>query len=218
MAIITIPTIGESPHLYGLIEVLLSDPSTDKILLTVNLPNISLNVPKDSRIQIVETFQLGVSIYYGWRHALEVAKQANQLLGILNDDIIFTCDSPITNAVHYFNTINNLGILGYNYAVCSTDMPEIRTTWGSYRHGGVSGAAFMVNPQVFATPDPKYNWWYSEDDAFVRTTNAGYVEAVANHLTYDHVSETTARNHLWTFEARAQDRILWEQEHGIGTG
>lgn len=216
MTIVTIPTLGTSPYLLPLLEHVLADSVVKEVLLTVNLPNIDLDHVKnvDDRIQVVDLSDKGVSIYHGWRYAIHKAKWHNTYLTILNDDITFTCENPITNGIAHFVEDPNLAVLGFNYREAVPNSSLRSYIWGSYRHGGVSGAAFMVDPVLCAEPDPRYCWWFGDDSLFIDTSNRGKAVAIANYLTYDHVSETTARNHQWTFDARHKDIELWREQHG----
>lgn len=221
MAYVLIPTIAQSPLLPFVLNAVLLDPATERVILTVNnsdyLDDVKLvheSYEFNPKIEVIDLSHLGLSIYYGWRYGLAVAKHDGKYLALLNDDIEFTCSNPIQSAEDVFIDHTNLAILGYNYGGAAAGQPYFSPVWGSYRHGGVSGAAFMVDPRRCASPNPKYTHWMGDDDMFINTSKLGFSVAIANYLTYTHVSETTARLHPWTFDARHKDIELWREEYG----
>jgi fructose-specific phosphotransferase system component IIB len=210
---VAIPTIGEAPGLGTLVRQLLDD-DVDEILLLVNRPGINLpDVVPSHRIIIMETE--GPGIYPGWNTAIRYAAISRAKLAILNDDIKLRHERSISLAASIMLDYEpqDLVVLGFNYGIYRND-PEVSYVNGSYRNGGVGGFAFMVDSTRCPMVDEQFEWWGGDDDLFIQVEKAGHKLGIANTLTVDHLSETTARNHLWTYEARLRDRDRFVAKYG----
>lgn len=208
-----VPTIGASPLLHPLVETLLDD-GVDKIILTVNKPNVSLGIYPSDRVDVLETHGMGKSIYVGWRLGIDMAAQVGAHLAILNDDIAFDDPNAVSKASALLTANPKVVILGFNYGPRGSGLRYCR---GSYRHGGIGGAAFMVDAARVVEPDPVFEHWGGDDSMFLETEKKGGKLAIANALTFRHIGEQTARGEPWVADAIGRDWHRFEDRYGKGS-
>lgn len=89
---------------------------------------------------------------------------------------------------------------------------ELRATTGTYRVGGMSGFAFMLDAEVWRTVggfDTKYHLWYGDDDFELRTRMAGWQVArvLGVPVTHLHSRTTNARPDLVALTGRDAQRF-----------
>ena len=212
----TIPTIGYSELLIPLVNQLEDDTNVDRILLTVNLEEYVEPVREffrfgEPNIDIVETWCLGRSLHHGWNTAIQMARQANAWLAVLNDDIKLLEPKAVSSVVEVMDAHPSYAVVGMNYfegpEQTKPTATDVRPVHGSYRHHGVGGFAWVCDPhKVKLVPDTLV-WWGGDDFCFLSAEQDGYKVGIANHVHVTHLSERTASEQDWTHEAREQDRI-----------
>lgn len=221
---VTIPTVGYSDLLIPLLNEIERDRRVDKILLTVNLEDLTEPISDFFRfagphIEVIETWPLGKSIHHGWNTAIQMARKQNAWLAVFNDDIRLLTPNAISNVAGVLAANPTYAIVGLNY----TDTPEsadssdrpLRQVHGSYRHGGVGGWAWVCDPHKVGLVPDELVWWYGDDHLIFSAEQSGYSVGIANHVLVEHHNEATASSgeHNWTHDAKDQDRVefhrLW---------
>lgn len=88
------------------------------------------------------------------------------------------------------------------------ETPARRTTHGTYRHGGMSGWLFALDPaKVTWAPlvDPCFEWWYGDDDLALTVEEHGGIQERLVGVPVDHLGEGTARHHPSLEAAKGRD-------------
>ena len=208
VTIAAIPTIGMSPHLRPLVEMLVNDPHIDEVLLIKN-EQVPLDVPHEAKIVEVFIPEHNISVWWNW--AIRYAAVDNARLALLNDDIWFDSPWAVSDAAHLFDIHPNLVVCGFNYGDWAAG---VRYVTGSYRDHGIGGSAFMVDSARCPLVDEQFVWWGGDDDLFRKVSEQGSDLAVALELTYNHEPETTAARSAWTYTAREADRQRFVEKYG----
>lgn len=216
-ALVTIPTIGASDLLPGLLDFLMLDPAVKVIDLYVNDPlklrsvrNIvkSLGTCDTQKINIRRAPER--TIYPSWNMGMDKANQLGMKAVILNDDIEFGEIDPITEMLGHWENHDNVAIMGFDSSGTQT---EVRHCRGSYRHGGIPGFAFAIDPSVGVRVDPQFQWWYGDDDLFFSVEKAGYQLACCP-VPVQHEASTTANRVSWVDDVIKGDAIRWQAKWG----
>jgi hypothetical protein len=217
---VTIPTIGHSPLLIPLVNELEKDRAIDKIVLTVNLEEYVEPIQDFFRfggptIEVWETWQLGKSLYHGWNTAIEAARKEDAFLAVLNDDIRLFEDYAVSRVAQLLADHSSYAVVGLNWQD-SPDQREapsqLRRVHGSYRHHGVGGFAWVCDPHKVDTIPQDIVHWGGDDFIFLRAEGSGHNVGIANHVHVEHPApETTSVTQPWTYEARGNDRKVFER-------
>lgn len=218
---VTIPTIGHSPYLIPLINEIERDRVVDKIILTVNLEEYVEPIQDFFRfgeptIEILETWQLGKSIYKGWNTSIEMARKENAWLAVLNDDIRLLETDAISTVVSLLSKNTSYAIAGLNWQEATKDTKpteaDLRSVRGSYRHHGVGGFAWACDPHKIDTVPDDLVHWGGDDYIFFRAERAGHRLGISTHVHVEHPSpETTSVCQPWTYEERIKDREVFNK-------
>ena len=72
---------------------------------------------------------------------------------------------------------------------------------------------FLLNAKYWQDIDEDYLWWYGVGDLFEKVVNQGGRLGQATGLGIIHVGSGTARNYLWTEDAKLQDAKTWQEKH-----
>lgn len=213
MVTVCIPTVGESPHLSSLIDTLVGDPSVSIINLYVNEPDKVERVQEmgsghGERIKVERVPQK--SIYIAWNRAIRFAKP-NEKVAIFNDDIEFLGPSPVSCALDHWFQNPQVAILGFDHT--GSVASGIQKCTGSYRHGGIPGFAFMVDPEKVGLVDTRFQFWYGDDDLFFATEDAGHTLARCS-VPVKHEMSYTASRRGWVNDAIERDTIEFKKKWG----
>lgn len=202
-----IPTIGESPLLPDLLH-LLGEEKVD-VLLLINRDGVVFTTPATTNVLWLP----GLSIYREWNLGVGIAQRAGyDVAAILNDDIELA-PGALRRAAGLL-VDSSMVAAGLDYFDGAADrQPALRQVRGTYRHGGVGGFAFLVKPEFYLGVDEQFEWWGGDDDLMFQYEAQGHTVGIADGCPVTHVSETTARRHLWTYEARARDRERFEAKY-----
>lgn len=213
---VTIPTIGYSDLLVPLINTLESDKSIDKILITVNQEKYIDEVNEqfkyaEPNIEIVETWCMGVSIYHGWNTSIELARQNDAWLAVLNDDIRLLEEDAVSRAIRALACDKSYAIVGLNWSEpphsTKRGANQLRQVHGSYRNHGVGGFAWVCDPHKVGKVPDDFVWWYGDDHLFLDAEEYGYKVGIARHAHVEHANELTANSarQEWTHYAKIED-------------
>jgi len=159
----------------------------------------------DKRVHYVSTPARG--IYEKWSDGLDWAcAQDCEYVAFLNNDLRL---APGTFAAlaSALDKEKRAAIAYPNYDL-STPWAGIRYTTGTYRHGGMSGFAFMLRAAaVDWSPliDPRFQWWGGDDDLAFNLEARGWAQARVLGLHVEHLNEGTARHHPELAEQKARD-------------
>ncbi len=211
---VTIPTVGYSPLLVPLINALEQDRAVDKIILTINLEEF-VDPIKDffrfgpPEIEILETWPQGRSIYHGWNTAIEMAKEDDAHLAVLNDDIRLLTPNAISHVAGLLTDSPSYAIAGLNWMESPESIKPgarpLRQVHGSYRHHGVGGFAWVCDPHKIVQVPKDFTWWYGDDHIFMSAEKDGHSIGIATNVPVEHVNELTASEHDWAQEAKGHD-------------
>lgn len=162
-----IPTIGHSPLLRRLVDQLREEEV--EVLLIVNNANpgeflvhgdIELHFPKWK------------GIYKQWNLGMAIGAYHDRPTLILNDDVILAPGAATLVADELRR--GEWAVIGFDYAqVVNPPTPQVKSVIGTYRHGGVGGFAFGVNPNLCTRVDDRFMWWGGDDDLVLGTAAAG---------------------------------------------
>lgn len=214
---VCIPTVGESLYLPRLLESLTEDPSVGRIILYVNEPG-SLQAVRDqipaplrSRVEVEEVPER--DFYQTWNTAMDRAADAGNLLAILNDDIAFPLYGSITLALTVWRDFPEVAILGFDSTESVPYQQRLLYCSGSYRHGGIPGFAFLVDPQRAGRVDESFEIWYGDDDLFFSTEAAGHRLAKC-WVRVQHAESLTLNQREWVVGAIERDKMAWRTKYG----
>lgn len=219
--IAVIPSIGESPYLPDLLTVLLADVEIGTVLVVDNSPH-----GHPSAVQVVATEGVEASIesgrlvlmkssgtiYDAWNRGIALASSLDEPVAVLNDDIVLPAGSL---------RVAGRALLGYGLTLCGLEYTDrslappsesgIRDVFGTYRTGGFGGFAFVLAPGC-PSVDPRFRWWYGDDDLAERVKAVGGRMAVALGAPVQHPApSTTGHRHGWTHEAVPHDAELFRR-------
>lgn len=213
-----IPTIGGTPLLTDLVEVLANESYISKILLIDNsesglcayerVAHLSEEVWK--KIMLIKNYP--ETIYEGWNRGITMGSQLGQNIAILNDDIIL---QPGSLAIAEMALdVEKYTLMGLNYFEPKKrpvyGLP-VKPVHGTFRTGGFGGFAFIVSPSC-PKVDSRFKWWYGDDDLAERIKAQGGRMGVCMGAPVDHpVASTTGHQHAWTGVAAGEDTIIFRQ-------
>jgi hypothetical protein len=219
--IVTIPSIGCSPLLPDLLDTLCDEPGVSSILLIDNAPRgrpaealtlergtsdvrMALNTGFISYIKVDPSN----SIYWAWNQGIIEGTERREDIAILNDDLIlprgslrFASKALSTGftlmGLNYFNPQGPVGNL------------EIKEVHGTYRTGGFGGFAFVVAPGC-PEVDPRFRWWYGDDDLAHRIKSQGGRLGIAMGAPVSHPTPSiTGNQQPWLGKAIGEDTTLF---------
>jgi GT2 family glycosyltransferase len=160
----------------------------------------------DERFLIIDAAGLG--IYEMWSAGLEASTA--DYVAILNNDIILG-PRTFTILAEIMNKDEQVWIAYPEYQrhiAQGLDYKGPVITKGTYRHGGLSGWAFMVRREKMDWRpwiDPALQWYGGDDDIVFETEKRGGLIAKAMGLPLDHYTEGTSRFHDALHEQKARD-------------
>lgn len=211
---VCIPTVGESELLPHLIATLQADETVRRIDLFVNEPERMVDVLDQlASLERVHTNTAPErALYPSWNTAIRRARREGVKLAILNDDIALPFEKPIFKALKIWQGCGaDVAVLGFDHT--DTVKSGIHLCRGSYRHHGVPGFAFMVDPEKVREVDERFQWWGGDDDLFFQAEADGH-KLGRCYVRVQHSAESTASKRPWTHEVRGEDRALMQEKWG----
>lgn len=109
-------------------------------------------------------------IYRTWNFGMRLGAHLGVPVLVLNDDIILEPGAATTVCDELAK--GDWAVLGFDYKPGWWRRGP-SPTYGTYRHGGVGGFAFGVNPKLCARTDRRFKWWGGDDDLMFATRAAG---------------------------------------------
>lgn len=210
---VCIPTVGESALFPHLIATLQADESVQRIDLFVNEPDRMVDVL--DQLESLERVHTNTAperqLYSSWNAGIRRARRDGVKLAILNDDIALPFEKPIFKALREWSSHPEVAVLGFDHT--DTVKSGLHFCRGSYRHNGIPGFAFMVDPGKVTEVDERFQWWGGDDDIFFQAEADGHKLARC-YVRVQHSAETTASKRSWTHEVRSADRALMQEKWG----
>lgn len=214
MVSVFIPTLGRSPILEQLLKDLRTDPIVEDITVADNgiyniesWDSVDYACHKNGAIFLNQS---GVRFYAMWNQAIERAAETTGKVAILNDDIAI----PPLMVTHLRDALvaNDLTLICPDYQM-SLDAPtkpfRIERVRGTFRHGGITGSAFLVDATRAPVIDERFQIWYGDDDFVWKITQAGGGVAILRGLPLDHLGSITVNSMSWVPAAIREDITLW---------
>jgi hypothetical protein len=206
-----IPTIGLSPHLRGLLEVLQRDHVAVRLMVNSEEIPSAVRDAKDLAHWGSVDHRPGDTIYQEWNEAAEWACSIDAYLLVLNDDIAI--------ASGFAHSLGSALDQHPDYGLISA-CPHL-TSPVSAIDGAVHPAGFragdrraFVNWAFAARPEAwqmigDYEIWYGDDDLIAKVGNAGWGVGYLEGVGVSHDTSCTTRQMPWTNEAVARDHARW---------
>ena len=217
MVSVFLPTLGMSPALPALLSDLRSDSIVSDIVVGDNgIDSDTYDFVKHDCQSNNATFldQRGVGFYTMWNQAIDRAAATSGKVAILNDDIRI----PPRMISHLENALvaHDLTLVCPDYQssndLLDTDTTSFRIEYvtGTYRHGGITGSAFLIDAKRAPIIDERFRIWYGDDDLVWKISKAGGKIAILRGLPLDHVGSVTVNSTPWVPAAIREDVSLWE--------
>jgi GT2 family glycosyltransferase len=155
--------------------------------------------------------QRGVGFYAMWNHAIDRAAISTERVAILNDDILIP-ELMITHLEHAL-VRHHLTLVcpDYHRTLDEPRIPyRVERVQGTYRHGGVTGSAFLLDAVRAPLIDERFRIWYGDDDLVWKIHQEGGSIGILRGLPLDHLGSVTVNSVPWLPEAIRDDVALWE--------
>jgi hypothetical protein len=213
--LVCIPTIGAAGSITAdLIETLLGEPDVNEIRIFDNSDTHSgidaLDGYKRKGVHFI--WQPGETIYRAWNECIQLAGSAGVRALILNDDVRI---APGTSA--YMAACldkSGAGVAGTDPTVGSRavipDAMVGERVRGTFRHGGITGNAFMIDPGVdwpHTLVHPDFVWWFGDDDLMFRVEKRATLCRCIG-LGVEHIGGASSAAHPVVLESVERDREL----------
>lgn len=198
--IVAVSTIGCAPQLHNLVAQLVGEGH--QIWLLVNRRDVTLDYTDADTILRWDLPNL--NLYATWNHALTLARKLNEpRLAFLNDDLELAPDALATAAA-LMTEDPTIAVCGLDYE--HRDVTMLRRCTGSYRHHGIGGFAFIVDPARVPDFDEGYEWWGGDEDFLNTAAAQGNHLAIADGCWVTHEGGVSADRNPWTEDAKVRDR------------
>lgn len=213
--IAVIPTCGESPHLWPLLEEL--DGHCDATVMINNCDEATF----DYIARRVESYSYHtwehhrgqMNIYSLWNLGIDAGRKQGCHVAVLNDDVWL--DHRTLLPISQILDSTNRAIAGWDWV--HTDqyqLDRVQHVKGTYRRGGIGGFAFAVNPKLVQPIDERFQWWGGDDDLVYQTKRNGYQVVLAVGLGVVHHTSTSTQVRPVPSEVIAADRQLMLDKWG----
>lgn len=152
----------------------------------------------DSRFTTIIAPEL--KIYEMWDAGFQRAAGAGaEAVAFLNNDIDLGPFTFYSLANALYDDRNAISYPDYDLSTKERHhFTGFRQTYGTYRHGGMSGFCFMLKVSKvdwFPLVDPQFIWWGGDDDIAFNVEMRGWKQIRVLGLPVDHHNEMTARHH-----------------------
>lgn len=163
----------------------------------------------------------GMSIYEMWNKGFEYSKaDDSDAVAILNNDIFMPSDL-IHRMGQVLEATPDVAIVYPDYTRMVRQGVEggnkLKFTGGTYRHGSMSGFCFMVRTKAILWEplvDPKFKFWYGDDDIAFNVQKAGYKQARLTGWPLDHIGSATSQRHPGVNANIPADEAYFERKWG----
>jgi hypothetical protein len=212
-----IPSIGLSGRLTALAASLACDP-TISVAVYCNgdegdLRATAARLPHGTSIPV--RWLPGAGIYDVWNAILDDTDPDDSppIAAVLNDDIHID-----TRSIHWLGrelrVRANTAVIGWDvHGVTHGDAAGecVRLT-GTYKDGGVPGFAFMMRADLGVRCDPRFGWWFGDDDLMRQVQHLGYEALVMKGVGVEHDQSTSSTARPQVLASIGADRLLFEQK------
>jgi hypothetical protein len=219
--IVLIPSIGCSPLLPDLLDVICDEPGVSSIMLIDNArhgtPAQTLAYDKgtsDVRMAMNTGFINYIkvdpsnTIYWAWNQGIIEGGERKEDVAILNDDLVLQRGSLRFGAKALSTGYTLMGLNYFDHSGAVGNLP-IKEVHGTYRTGGFGGFAFIVAPGC-PLVDDRFRWWYGDDDLAHRIKAQGGRLGVAMGAPVAHPTPSISGNQQpWIAEAIGHDAALF---------
>lgn len=164
----------------------------------------------DPRVEWVDT--VGLGIYEMWDYGVQQASY--QTWGdpfnvvIANNDVQWE-PGILHSLAGSLRAADDRWIAYPDYDATGPGEKRSRETRGTYRHGGMLGAFFMLRGEKFLNwiplIDPKFQWWCGDDDLAFNVEERGGKQVRVEGLPITHLNEQTAREYPELAEMKVAD-------------
>lgn len=210
--IVCIPSIGKSPYLADLLEVLEAEPCVKHVQLIDNVDGEARKFILSHHTKVHLMLKPGDSIYDAWNRGIMASTMLSQNVAILNDDIILKPGSLFCAEQALIES--GYDLMGLNYLDPDADPNPnagVRTVHGTFRTLGFGGFAFVLR---YGAPlvDGRFKWWCGDDDLAERIKARGGRMGVALGAPVDHPSPShTGSQESWTYLSQGVDLTLFRE-------
>lgn len=182
----------------------------------------SHGLPADA-IEVVESPDCGIYEMWnrGWRQALELVDGRKPVdVAFLNNDIQVPDHfiRTLSSALRGSGSDDVWAVYPDSRMSVSSSAPSgsITRTYGTKRHGGLLGHAFMLKGEAATLGglpmfNTDYRWWCGDDEMVAEIEVRDYTAARVDGLGCDHANEGTAVDHDWTHGAKVDDMGLFNR-------
>lgn len=212
-----ITSIGLAPHLAAMLPVLRADRAVSTIHLWVNKSDglqAVRDLERQSGVDCHLHYEPTNGIYDQWNAALDWTARYSEdrIAVVLNDDLIMPPDA-INDIVTKMVRQPEFALVGLPYEGSQTqyDIAATRATWSG---GGIGGFCWAAWPRRCARIDPRFDWWYGDDDLVQRTLFMGEKVGVARGTPVGHETSYTTQQRPELMDRVAEDRKLFDSLWG----
>lgn len=159
----------------------------------------------------------GLNIHQMWQTGFDVAVMSGAThVAFLNNDIIMVPDT-----IEWMRKVIDhdpsfwLSYPDYEWRVNDPRHKpngEFRITWGSYRHGGMSGFCYMLKVAAMTWApliDPGLKFWYGDDDLAYEIAKRGGQQVRVSNLALDHIGQATTKVHHKMYDLIPADKAFF---------
>jgi GT2 family glycosyltransferase len=161
-------------------------------------------------------------VYDCWDMGVRLAmEEGASLVCILNNDVVLAKGTFTHLAGPFGNPRVAITYPNYDLALeAGCGAVGVRHTHGTFRHGGMSGFAFMIRTIMLdwldqePLIDPRFKWWYGDDDLAFRLEAAGWLQTRVLGLPIEHTGGATTALHPEVQETITADQAHCQQKWG----
>lgn len=197
-----IPSIGRSPHLYDLVQVLLDDDVAVRVYVNDETATFNESLPDVVHMP-------GHSIYAEWNEAAIWAREENAHLLLLNDDIVMM-PGTVRVLADTLDRYDSYGLISVSEQRLVLDPGEVLPT--SHQRGNRYSFlpwCALARAKAWQNVDPRYQIWYGDDDLIWKMVQAGWDVGILSGVGAVHHVSTTSQQLPWVSAATHADAQLW---------
>lgn len=220
--VVCIPTIGLSPHLTSLMDVLCGAPHVSRVRLAVNSEEVPDLVYEQAIRQSDELLVEFVSImhtpeltiYQEWNKAVRWARELDAYLLLVTDDVELLPETPLELALA-LEARPDYGLISADTQGGLRHQPRDVFLTSHQRGNRYEFATwcFMVETTAWQDVDERYRIWYGDDDLIWKVNESGWKVGALRGESVVHHTSTTSHQVPWVGEAARLDGELWASLH-----
>lgn len=211
-ALAVIPSIGLSPYLPALVDVL-RDADVQTLVVTNHPLQAFPGHVADTGADRMMWRPGWRGLYRQWNLGLGYGALLGVPTLVLNDDIVLT-PQAVRQMVDKLRE-GGWALLGFDYTGEVRSTPQARAVQGTWRRGGIGGFAFGANPRRCARVDRRFRWWAGDDDLVYATLARGESVGLLYGCRVEHPQPSLSANQsgglLPDGWADNDARLLWDK-------